>query len=70
LATVAAEIQQAMQNVVSSATGTNAQIPGAVVGGKTGTAQNGVGNSGTLYVWFISYAKPSANAVVQAVLNG
>jgi peptidoglycan glycosyltransferase len=34
-----------------------------VVGGKTGTAQNGVGNSGTPYAWFIAYAKPSAGAV-------
>jgi peptidoglycan glycosyltransferase len=61
-ANVASEIQQAMVNVVDSGTGTNAQIPGAVVGGKTGTAQNGVGNSGTPYAWFISYAKPSASA--------
>jgi peptidoglycan glycosyltransferase len=49
--------------VVDSGTGTNAQIPGVVVGGKTGTAQNGVGNSGTPYAWFISYAKPSPTAV-------
>ncbi|SEK23218.1 peptidoglycan glycosyltransferase [Streptacidiphilus jiangxiensis] len=61
-ADVAAQIQQAMVNVVNSGTGTNAQIPGAIVGGKTGTAQNGVGNSGTPYAWFISYAKPSASA--------
>lgn len=61
-ASVAAQIQQAMVNVVANGTGTNAQIPGAVVGGKTGTAQNGVGNSGTPYAWFISYAKPSASA--------
>ncbi|WP_042365060.1 penicillin-binding transpeptidase domain-containing protein [Streptacidiphilus neutrinimicus] len=61
-ADVAAQIQQAMVGVVDSGTGTNAQIPGVVVGGKTGTAQNGVGNSGTPYAWFISYAKPSATA--------
>ncbi len=32
-------------------------IPGATVGGKTGTAQHGVGNSGTPYAWFISWAQ-------------
>ncbi|MEY9936251.1 peptidoglycan D,D-transpeptidase FtsI family protein [Streptacidiphilus sp. MAP5-3] len=59
---VASEIQQAMVDVVASGTGTNAQIPGVVVGGKTGTAQNGVGNSGTPYAWFISYAKPTPSS--------
>ena len=60
--TIAAEIQQMMVGVVTQGTGTNAAISGAVVGGKTGTAQNGVGNSGTPYAWFVSYAKPSASA--------
>ena len=60
--TVAAEIQQAMVSVVTDGTGGNAAIPGAVVGGKTGTAQHGVNNSGTPYAWFVSYAKPSASA--------
>ena len=59
---VAAELQQMMENVVTNGTGTNAAIPGAVVGGKTGTAQNGVNNSGTPYAWFVSYAKPSPSA--------
>jgi peptidoglycan glycosyltransferase len=54
----AGRLQQLMEAVVTSGTGTNAAIPGAVVGGKTGTAQHGVDNAGTPYAWFISYAKP------------
>ena len=58
-----------METVVKKGTGTKAQIPGVTVGGKTGTAQHGVNNSGKPYAWFISYAKtkdgsPVAVAVV------
>ncbi len=46
-----------MVDVVREGTGSNAWIPGATVGGKTGTAQHGLGNSGTPYAWFVSWAK-------------
>lgn len=69
-AQTAQELQAAMETVVEKGTGTTAQIPGVTVGGKTGTAQHGVDNSGTPYAWFISYAKAKdgSSPVAVAVL--
>ncbi|MFJ8820646.1 penicillin-binding transpeptidase domain-containing protein [Streptomyces sp. NPDC102467] len=53
----ASQLQQMMVDVVTKGTGTNARIGGATVGGKTGTAQNGVNNEGVPYAWFLSYAQ-------------
>ncbi|MGY1584534.1 peptidoglycan D,D-transpeptidase FtsI family protein [Streptomyces sp. MN13] len=57
----AEQLQSAMQTVVEEGTGSNAQIPGATVGGKTGTAQHGENNSKTPYAWFTSYAKSDSS---------
>ncbi|GAA1351449.1 penicillin-binding transpeptidase domain-containing protein [Streptomyces beijiangensis] len=57
--TTATQLKTMMEAVVTDGTGTNAAIGGATVGGKTGTAQNGIDNSGTPYAWFISYAQKS-----------
>ncbi|GGM10779.1 penicillin-binding protein [Streptomyces fumigatiscleroticus] len=53
----AARLRELMTDVVRRGTGANAAIPGATVGGKTGTAQHGLGNSGTPYAWFVAWAQ-------------
>ncbi|MEV7102616.1 peptidoglycan D,D-transpeptidase FtsI family protein [Streptomyces atroolivaceus] len=53
----ARQLQRMMVDVVENGTGANAAIDGVTVGGKTGTAQHGVDNSGTPYAWFIAWAQ-------------
>ncbi len=64
----AEQLQSAMRTVVEKGTGTNARIPGATVGGKTGTAQHGENNSKTPYAWFTSYGKAGGKEVAVAVV--
>jgi peptidoglycan glycosyltransferase len=69
----AAAINQMMQGVVQSGTGTAAQIPGVKVAGKTGTAETGARNVYT--AWFIFFAPADNPQVAGAIavehqLNG
>lgn len=66
-AETARQLRAAMVTVVEDGTGSNAKVSGAEVGGKTGTAQHGVGNSKTPYAWFTSYAKDSSSGKEVAV---
>jgi penicillin-binding protein A len=58
----AASIAQMMTAVVDDGTGTNAQIPGVKVAGKTGTAQQGEGRRP--HAWFVSFAPSDTEAKV------
>jgi peptidoglycan glycosyltransferase len=64
--TVADQLTAMMELVVSSGTGTAAQIPGVQVAGKTGTAQHAVG--GAPHAWFIGFAPAQNPQVAVAVL--
>ena len=50
----AADLTEMLVAVVEDGTGTNAQIPGIQVAGKTGTAQQGRGKKP--HAWFVSFA--------------
>ncbi|MFF9776643.1 penicillin-binding transpeptidase domain-containing protein [Streptomyces sp. NPDC013978] len=55
--TTARRLRDLMRGVVEDGTGANAALRHATVGGKTGTAQHGMGNSGTPFAWFIGWAQ-------------
>ncbi|WP_406383918.1 peptidoglycan D,D-transpeptidase FtsI family protein [Streptomyces sp. NBC_01618] len=64
----ATQLRRMMVDVVEQGTGSNAAIDGVTVGGKTGTAQHGIDNSGRPYAWFISWAQaPNAGQPAVAV---
>nr|WP_239022439.1 penicillin-binding transpeptidase domain-containing protein [Raineyella fluvialis] len=61
----AQKLQGMMVNVVNSGTGTNAQINGVTVGGKTGTAQTTADKPP--YAWFTSFAEKNNRKIAVAV---
>jgi peptidoglycan glycosyltransferase len=65
--TTAAALNNMMQKVVESGTGTPAQIPGIKVAGKTGTAETGVPGEQP-HAWFVGFAPAEHPRYVVAVL--
>ncbi len=65
-AQTAAELTQMMVSVVQAGTGTNAQIPGVQVAGKTGTAETGI--LGVNTTWFVCFAPADNPRVAVAVV--
>lgn len=64
--TTASEVTKMMVGAVSNGVSSNARIPGVKVAGKTGTAQNGVGEPYTL--WFTGFAPADDPQVAVAVV--
>lgn len=65
-AATARKLTDMMVAVVDNGTGTNAQIPGIKVAGKTGTAQSAADRPP--YAWFVSFAPADNPTVAVAVL--
>ena len=63
---MADDLQSMLVTVVEEGTGTNAQIEGVTVGGKTGTAQTAPGRPP--YAWFVAFAPAENPTVAVAVL--
>jgi cell division protein FtsI/penicillin-binding protein 2 len=61
---IVTELQTLMRAVVTSGTGTAANLPGVPVYGKTGTAEFGTANPPRTDAWFIGYRGDLAFAVV------
>jgi len=64
-------IKSLMVDVVKSGTGTNAQIRGITVAGKTGTAENEKtvgGQSDKTHTWFVGFAPAEAPQIAVAVI--
>jgi peptidoglycan glycosyltransferase len=63
----AAQVRDAMVSVVQSGTGTQAQIPGVTVAGKTGTAETQQSRTAPNNAWFIAFAPAEAPRIAIAV---
>jgi cell division protein FtsI/penicillin-binding protein 2 len=58
------QLEGFMRSVVESGTATAAQVPGKVIYGKTGTAEQGTGPNPPTHAWFLGYSGDLAIAIV------
>ncbi len=65
----AAQLTTMMESVVTGGTGTNAQISGASVAGKTGTAEVDVAGKRENHAWFVSFAPSGSPKLAIAVVS-
>jgi peptidoglycan glycosyltransferase len=65
---IAQTMTQLMVNNVNNGAASNARINGVEVAGKTGTAQNGVGNKAPYTLWFTGFAPADDPQVAVAVV--
>jgi peptidoglycan glycosyltransferase len=65
---IASTMTQLMVNNVDNGAASNARINGVDVAGKTGTAQNGVGNKAPYTLWFTGFAPADDPQVAVAVV--
>jgi cell division protein FtsI/penicillin-binding protein 2 len=63
-AATVADLRELMRGVVTSGTGSAANLPGSPVYGKTGTAEFGGGNPPSTHAWFIGFRGNLAFAVL------
>ena len=61
----AQQLKDLMINVVTNGTARSAQVPGAIVGGKTGTAQTTGDNA---HAWFIGFGEANGRKVAVSVI--
>jgi peptidoglycan glycosyltransferase len=64
--TTASTLVRWMQEVVQSGTGRRVAVPGLVVGGETGTAQNEIGDK-IAHSWFMGFAFPGSRGPAGAI---
>ena len=65
---VASKLQQYMEGVVESGTGTKAQVDGYTIAGKTGTAEVSSSGAAKPHAWFVGYCADEQHPLAIAIV--